>query len=74
MIFGRRKKERLEDRKLILASHIEQLKKELDNKDEPDYKQSLQDTVNALVSSHLTESGHTTQHQKTNGPGYSPQS
>ncbi len=74
MIFRQRKKGGLEERKLALTSQIEQLKKELDSKERPDYKQSLQDVVNALVSTHLTESTHIPHQQKMNGTGSSPKS
>ena len=74
MIFRQRKKGSLEERKLALTSQIEQLKKELDSKERPDYKQSLQDVVNALVSTHLIEGTHIPHQQKMNGTGFSPKS
>ena len=58
MIFGRRKKERIEERKQITNNqvnkfHIEQFKKKFETNSYTDYKESLQNLVNELVYADL---------------------
>ena len=60
MIFGRRKKERVEKHEQILNNQmkqfqIERFKTEFRNKAHTDYKESLQNLVNELVSADLKE-------------------
>ena len=73
IIFRRRQKERLKECRDTLTSQIEQLKEELDSKERPDYKQSLQHVVNALVSAHLTSDADISHHPRTDGTEYSRQ-
>ena len=55
ILFRRRKKKSVQERKIALISQVEQLKKELDGKSGEDYRQSLEHIVNSIVSEHLIE-------------------
>lgn len=68
ILFRRRRKESIQERKLALTSQVEQLKKELDGKSGEDYRQSLQHIVNSIVSEHLIENADMPdKHKRTRG-------
>jgi len=70
MIFGRKKKERVEEREQITNNqfnkfHIEQFKAESKNKAYMDYKDALQKLVNEIVSEDLIENTRNGLHSKS---------